>query len=255
MENISIGRIFGAEFVGTVLVMLGGPGLLILGGELSPLAIAFGFGASMAIAIGVIGAVANPMFSLALWFARAIPSRELVGDVVGQLAGGIVGGFVIYALNNTTRFELGTVGWAVSNGTDEGVDLGLTTGRFAEMGSVIAAELLIGTILVTVLVGAIREQKSNATVAAFVGSAYGLCTLFLLHMSGAGINPARALGTAVFADTDPSALAQVWPFLVFPVVSAFAGVMIWIGIDDDTIDDTIFDDTIVEDATDLVTGD
>ena len=44
-------------------------------------------------------------------------------------------------------------------------------------------------------------------------------------------------------------------FIVVPIVAAFAGMLVWLAIDDATIDDTIFDDTILEDLTDTVTGD
>ena len=69
-------RNFAAEFVGTVIVMLGGPGLIVLGREVNRLEFAIGFGLATAISIGVIGAVANPMFSFALWFARGISGRS-----------------------------------------------------------------------------------------------------------------------------------------------------------------------------------
>ena len=96
MSEHSTGRLVAAEFVGTTIVMLGGPGLMILGsGSIGPLGVALGFGVSIAIAIGVIGAVANPMFSLALWFSREITTREAVADWVGQLLGGIFGVLIV----------------------------------------------------------------------------------------------------------------------------------------------------------------
>ena len=61
MSETSTGRNVAAEFVGTTIVMLGGPGLIVLGGDdIGPLGVAVGFGLAIAISIGVIGAVANP---------------------------------------------------------------------------------------------------------------------------------------------------------------------------------------------------
>ena len=256
MNETSTGRLIAAEFVGTMILMLGGPGLIVLGGDqIGPLGVAFGFGMSIAIAIGVIGAVANPMFSLALWFTKAIPQRELIADIVGQILGGIVGAALIFGLNNSTRFASGTNGWEPSDSIDTGVDLGIHTTGLSELGAVIGAELLLGTIVVVVLLSAISQQRSNSAMAAFTGGAYAMATLFLLGISGAGINPARSLGMAIFADTDPNALVQVWPFLVVPVVASLAGTFIWLMIDEATIDDTLFDDTVLEDLSDAVTGD
>ena len=255
MSETSTGRLVAAEFVGTTVVMLGGPGLMIVGGDdIGTLGVAVGFGVSIAIAIGVIGAVANPMFSLALWFSQGVTTRELVSDWVGQFAGAVFGAALLFGLNDTTRFAVGTNGWDPGR-ADEGVDLGISLSGFADLGVVLAAELAIGTIVVVVLLSSISQQRSNSAMAAFTGAAYALGTLFLLGISGAGMNPARSVGTAIFADTDPNALGQVWPFVLVPLIASFAGTMVWLMIDDATIDDTVFDDTFLEDAADAVTGD
>ena len=254
MDHISTGRLVAAEFVGTTLVMLGGPGLMIIGADdLGPLGVAVGFGLSIAIAIGVIGAVANPMFSLALWFSRGIDARELFSDWVGQFLGAVFGAALIFGLNDTTRFSTGTNGWDPAR-TDD-VDLGINLSGFADLGVVLAAELVLSTIVVVVLLSSISQQRFNGAVAAFTGAAYALGTLFLLGISGAGMNPARSLGTAIFADTDPNALVQVWAFVVVPVFAALAGTLVWLAIDDTTIDDTVFDDTFLENTADAITGD
>ena len=51
-------------------------------------------------------------------------------------------------------------------------------------------------------------------------------------IDGTGLNPARSLGAAIFADTDPSALGQLWAFIVFPLIGAVVGVVIWLLVDD-----------------------
>ena len=119
----------------------------------------------------------------------------------------------------------------------------------------IAAELVLGAIVVLVLLGTIREQRSSTTSAAFVGGAVTLAAMLLQPISGVGINPARSLATAIFADTDPNALGQVWVFILVPIVAAFVGLVAYLSIDDSTIDSTIFDDTVVEDLSDAVTRD
>lgn len=255
MSDSSTGRLVAAEFIGTTIVMLGGPGLMIVGDDdIGTLGVALGFGVSIAIAIGVIGAVANPMFSLALWFSKGITSRELFSDWVGQFLGGAFGAALIFGLHDTTRFTTGTNGWDPGR-VDEGVDLGINLSGFGDLGAVLAAELALGTIVVVVLLSSISQQRSNSAVAAFTGAAYALGTLFLLGISGAGLNPARSLGVAIFADTDPNALGQVWAFIVVPVFAAFAGTLVWLMIDDATIDDTVFDDSFLEDLSDAVTHD
>ena len=250
------GRLIAAEFVGTTIVMLTGPGLLVLArDDVGRLELAIGFGLATAIAIGVIGALANPMFSLAVWLARGITGRELLCDWVGQLLGGIFGAALIFGLNDLDRFTSGTNGWEPGDSVDRGLDLDIHLTGFADVGVVIAAELLIGVVVVIVLLSAIREQRSNAATAAFVGAGVTVASLFLFPISGIGINPARSLGMAIFADTDPNALGQVWVFILIPLVAAFAGMLVWLAISEATIDETVLDDTFVEDITDIVTDD
>ena len=242
VSELSTVRLIAAEFAGTTIVMLGGPGVMVLGGgSIGTLEVALGFGLAVAIAIGVIGAVANPILSLALFLARQLAPRELVSDWTGQFLGGIFGAALIFGINDTDRVPSAANGWDHSG--------------FAELGSVLAAELVLSVVVVVVLLSAVSQRLSTNSVAAFTGAAYGLAMLFLLRIDGGGINPARSLGSAIFADTDPNALGQVWAFIVVPVVGTFGGLVLWLLIDEATIDDTVFDDTVVETASDVVTGD
>ena len=242
MAELSTVRLVAAEFAGTTIVMLGGPGLIVLGGgSISTLEAALGFGFAIAIAIGVIGAVANPILSLALYLARHITPREAISDWIGQFLGGIFGAAIIFGINDTNRVPSAANGWDHSG--------------FAELGSVLAAELVLSVVVVIVLLSAVSQRLSTTSVAAFTGAAYALAMLFLLPIDGGGVNPARSLGSAIFADTDPNALGQVWAFILVPVIGTFGGLVLWLLIDDATIDDTVFDDTFVEAASDTVTGD
>lgn len=234
-------RNVGSEFVATVLLMLAGPGLIVLGpSQIGPFPVAVSFGAALAIAIGVIGAVANPALSVALLVARNITVGELVQDWIGQFTGAIVGAALIWGINDQTRAVVGATGWDI--------------GGFSQLGSVIAAELVFTIVVVVVLLSAISHGLTTSGVAAFTGTAYGLGMLVLLGISGGGMNPARSLGSAIFTDTDPNALAQVAVFIVVPLVAAVAAVFIWLAIDDAVVDDTIFDGTFVDDLGDRIDG-
>lgn len=238
----SIARNIVTEMFGTSVVMLAGPGAIVLsGGAIGNLAVAISFGAAMAISIGVIGAVANPMFTLALRLVREISVREAIGDWTGQIFGGILGGALIWGINDLTRAGVGANGWD-RNG-------------FGQLGSVIAAELVFGVVLVVVLLASISQGFSTASIAAFTGAMYAVGMLILRDIDGGGLNPARSIGSAIFSDTDPNAFGQLWVFVTVPLVAAFAGVFVWLMIDDAEIDDTVFDETVLDDAQNLITGD
>ena len=79
-----------------------------------------------------------------------------------------------------------------------------------------------------------------------VGGIVAGLTLTLVHLvtipvDNTSVNPARSLATALFADTDPNALGQVWAFIVFPLVGAVIGVLLFLLIDDTTLEDTMLD--------------
>ena len=239
---VSFSRNVSTELVATAFVMLAGPGVLALtSGGVGDLGAAIAFGASIAIAIGVLGAVANPMFTLALLVVREITLREAIGDWVGQVLGGVLGGALIFGINDLTRVERGANGWD-RNG-------------FGALGSVISAELIFGIVVVVVLLSSISRGFSMSSIALFTGATYAVAHLVLLDIDGGGINPARSIGSAIFSDTDPNALGQLWVFVIVPLVAAVAAVFVWLAIDDAEIDDTIFDDTLLDDAQNRLTGD
>lgn len=229
------------ESVGTFVLMLAGPGVLVLGERVGTLGSALSFGIGLAIAIGVIGAVANPAFSLALLIVREISLREAIGDWIGQVLGAVAGAAAIWGINDATRVAVGSNGWDRSG--------------FGELGSVMAAELVIGVVVVVVLLSAISEGYEMGGVAIATGAAYAVGHLVLLGIDGGGLNPARSLGSAIFSDADPDALGQVWVFVLVPLVASFLAVFVWLAIADETIDDTVFDDTILDDLQDAVTDD
>lgn len=239
----TIGRNVAAEAVGTTLLMLAGPGTLVLS-SVGDLGAALAFGIALAVSIGVIGAVANPVFTVALLLVREINMREAVGDWAGQLIGGILGGALIFGINDLTRVSSGANGWDRS---------GFST--TSTLGSVIAAELVFGIVLVVVFLSAISQGLSKSSIAAFTGGIYAVGHLVLIGLDGGGMNPARSIGSAVFSDADPNALAQLWPFVLVPLVAAVAGVFVWLAIDDAEVDDTVFDDTFIDDAQNRITGD
>src|SRR3954471_23063628 len=102
-------RIFGAEALGTFVLMLGGPGTAVLatgtffdGGSVQVLGVALGFGLSllvMAYALGNIsGCHINPAATVALWVMKKIDTALVPFYVVGQLVGGALGGLVIWLI-------------------------------------------------------------------------------------------------------------------------------------------------------------
>ena len=49
----------------------------------------------------------------------------------------------------------------------------------------------------------------------------------------------RSIATALFADTSTGALEQLWVFVLFPLVGAVVGVVVFLILDDTRLEDTM----------------
>jgi len=87
-------------------------------------------------------------------------------------------------------------------------------------------------------------------------------TLTLIHLisipiDNTSVNPARSLGTALFADTSFEALQQLWVFILFPLVGAIVGVVLFLVLDETRLENTMLVEvpglTEVRDTLDKVT--
>jgi aquaporin Z len=227
-------RIFGAEFVGTTVLMVVGPGTAILAADSVGnigVALAFGFALlAMAYTIGhVSGCHINPAVTLGFLLNRKFSIVTAAYYWVAQLLGAVLGGLILYVvteggdLDNTTIFAAN--GWGPKIGSPFG------------MGSAILVEIVFTALLVLVVL-------STTTVGyptGFGGLAVGL-TLAMIHLAtipvdNTSVNPARSFGAAIFSGAD--ALGQLWVFIVFPLVGAVLGVLIWLLIHDSSLEETM----------------
>ena len=208
-----------AEFIGTAWLVLGGCGAAVLAAAFPDLGIGFAgvslaFGLTvltMAFAIGhVSGCHLNPAVSLGLWAGGRFPARELPPYVIAQVAGAIVGAFVLCLIaTGQPGFEHG--GFA-SNGF----------GEHSPGGYSLLACLLTEVIMTFAFLFVILGATHGRAPAGFAPIAIGLC-LTLIHLvsipvTNTSVNPARSTGPALFAD--PWALQQLWLFWVAPLVGA-----------------------------------
>ncbi len=220
-----------AEAIGTFVLVFFGVGSAVLAGGgvgvASPIAItgiSFAFGISviaMAYSIGqVSGAHLNPAVSLGALVAGRIDMTTFIGYAVAQTLGAIVAAALIYimALNNAGGYDiaadgLGQNGWGAGYG-----------GEFF-MISAFLFEVVATAVFLIVILGVTEEKTGNA---AFAGLVIGL-TLVMIHLvgitvTGTSVNPARSIGPALFVGG--TALAQLWLFIVAPLIGAAIGGML-----------------------------
>jgi aquaporin Z len=215
-------RAFGAEFIGTTVLMLVGPGSAILASDkIGNVGVAFAFGfalLAMAYSIGhVSGCHINPAVTLGFLLGRKVSAVQAIQYWIAQLAGGAFGGLLVWLM--CERGDLDKTGIFAANGWGDKI------GSEFGLGSTLVVEIVFTALLVFVVL-------STTTVGyptGFGGLAAGI-TLAMIHLAtipvdNTSVNPARSFGAAIFSGTD--ALTQLWAFFVFPLVGAVVGVVMW----------------------------
>ena len=233
-------KLFSAEATGTAVLMIVGPGSAVLAADQIGnfgVALAFGFALlAMAYTIGhVSGCHINPAVTLSFWLTRKISTVQAGWYWAAQALGAVIGGFIIYAasdwgdLDKTTNAFGGQIFAANGWGADIGSPFGI--------GSAIVVEIVFTALLIFVVLA----TTTRGYPVGFGGLAAGL-TLAMIHLAtipvdNTSVNPARSLGAAVFSGGD--ALAQLWVFIVFPMIGAVLGVLVWLAVHEGRLDDTV----------------
>jgi glycerol uptake facilitator len=186
-------------------VGLGGPNFAVVG-----LVHAFALMLLIAALGGVSGGHFNPAVTVAMLSARRIGLRDACAYVAMQLAGAVLAVLVVKALMNAS-------GSAAHFGAPK-----VTTGRFLDGSAVkgMVAEGIGTFFLMWAIMGTVVNPRGERAWGAFViGATLGLAVMCIAPLTGAGLNPARAFGPALFGGFGP---AGDWllAFVVGPVAGA-----------------------------------
>ena len=239
------GPILAAELIGTAVLVLCGPGAAILAGDqIGLLGVSLAFGFALLVMAYVIGPISgchiNPAVTLGHLLARNIDVRHAVYAWIGQVIGGIGGAAIVFGIaSGRDGYERG--GFA-SNGWDRD--------GFSGLGSAIIVEIVFTALLVFVVLSTTRRAFAKGFDGITVGIVLTLIHLVTIPVDNTSVNPARSLATAIFADSDPNALGQLWAFIVFPIVGAVLGVFVWLLIDPARLEDTMLDNQALRSARD-----
>ena len=214
-----------AEFIGTFTLVFVACGVAALtGGSLVATSLAFGLTiVAMAYSVGrVSGCHINPAVSLGCLLTKRMTVKDFCVYVIAQILGGFVGGVLFFGICKMGGVNLlGNACNGVVGGT---VDVGGVIGT-------LLTEIVLTCIFVYAILNVTDEKAGTGIIAGIV---IGL-TLTLVHLVGIGltgtsVNPARSIATA-FADLiyngSTVALAQVWMFIVAPLLGAVLAAIIY----------------------------
>ncbi|XP_020279436.1 aquaporin AQPAn.G-like isoform X2 [Pseudomyrmex gracilis] len=205
-------RAFLAEFLGTMLLNFFGCGSVVTG---SVVAISLAFGLTVATVIQGIGHVSgghvNPAVTFGLIVVGKVPIIRGILYVVAQCVGAIAGSAILRALSpETMETVLGVV--KLSEGITPVQGFGV--------------EFLLAFILVLVVCGACDAAKpdSKGVAPLIIGLAVTVGHIVGVQRTGAGMNPARSLGSAVVMNS----FHDHWLYWVGPILGGIAGALVYV---------------------------
>ncbi|MCS0499441.1 aquaporin [Protaetiibacter mangrovi] len=203
-----------AETFGTYMLVFGVIGAaLFFAPDNGALPVALAVGLAVLTAAYAVGSISGGHFNPAVTLGAATAGRSRWVDVIPYWIAQIVGGLLatltlgLFGVLSDKSLDFG----GASNGFDAHSPLGF--GLWA----VLVAEIVATMLFVLIILGV---TAAGSTTSGFAPLAIGLSlTMFHLVMipvSNASLNPARSIATAVLGG--PDALAQLWVFLVAPLV-------------------------------------
>lgn len=247
---MDVGKRLAAEFIGTFLLVLGGCGsaafaakaLSVAEGPIGVggvdlgsggvtnlgigyLGVALAFGLTVLCGVYALGHVSgghfNPAVSFGLCLSRRFEWRELPAYVVAQCIGAIAAVAVIWAIQ-TGR----PGGFEITQGAFASNAYGQENGRlFYDLPAAFIAEVVLTALFLVVILGVTTRAASKGFAGLAIGLMLTLIHLIAIPITNTSVNPARSLGPAVFEGG--TALAQLWLFIVAPLLGAAIGAIGW----------------------------
>jgi aquaporin Z len=212
-----------AEVFGTFVLVFGVVGTALFAAtNVGYLGVAIAVGLAVLTAAYAVGHISGGHFNPAVSVGAAAAGRlrwaDVVPYVIAQILGGLVATLVIWIVVSLSGFtaDFG----AVSNGFDDH-----SAGHYS-MASVLLVEVIATAVFMWIILGVTAPGSAAAGFAPLaIGLALTMAHLVLIPISNASLNPARSIATAVFGG--PDALAQLWVFLVAPVVGGLIAGFTW----------------------------
>jgi aquaporin Z len=218
---------YGAEFVGTFWLVLGGCGSAVLAAAypdvgIGWIGVALAFGLTvltMAYAIGHIsGCHLNPAVSIGLWAGGRFSASKLAPYVVAQVLGGLVAGTVLFVIaSGKAGFDVST-GFA-SNG------YGAHSPDGYSLLAALLTEIVMTMMFLLIILGATDKRAPQGFAPIAIGLGLTLIHLISVPVTNTSVNPARSTAVAIFAGG--WAIQQLWLFWVAPIVGGVLGAVVY----------------------------
>jgi aquaporin Z len=237
-------RKLAAEFLGTMILVVVAVGVatetfgfklfgLSFAAGVATTALAFGLVlVALVYAIGPIsGCHVNPAVTLGFIASGRMKLAEGVAYIVAQVAGGIVGAYLLYWMFTTSPLYKKSV---QGLGTD---GYGKESHLFVSQWGAFLIEVVLTAIFVLIVLFATHKAAIQGAAGVAIGFGLVIVHLIGIPLTGTSVNPARSLGPALVVGG--TALSQVWVFLIAPLVGAIIAAVIHLVVADRTKDEVV----------------
>lgn len=202
-----------AEAVGTFAMVFAGCGAMMVNelfsGSLSGSAVPAVFGLTVTTMVYTVGHISgahfNPAVTLAFAVSRHFPKREMLGYWLAQFSGAIAAIFLLSVL-----LPAGTV-------------YGATIATVSPL-QALAWEMILSFFLMFVIIAVATDTRATGTMAGVaIGATVTFCAMVGGPVTGAAMNPARALAPALFQGH----VSQLWIYFFGPSVGATLAALLY----------------------------
>jgi aquaporin Z len=226
MREPSLAAKLSAEFLGTFLLVFGVCGSVVVASEfLSKNDVQLGLGllgisltAGFAVLVGafafghVSGGHFNPAVSIGLAIAKRFEWKGVLPYVITQVIAATVAGALLLAIaSGKPGFSAVESGFATNGYGDR------SPGGYGLVAALIT-EIIMTAVFLYIILGATDDRAPKGFAPIAIGLGLTVIHLASIPIDGTSVNPARSLGVAWFAGG--GALAQMWLFIVGPIIGA-----------------------------------
>lgn len=223
-----------AEVFGTFLLVFGGVGTALYASAFPTsqntlgvgyLGVALAFGLTVMAGIYAVGHISgghfNPAVTVGLAIAGRTEWRHVPGYVIAQIVGGIVASSALVTIARSG--PVGYLAKAQDSGFASNGFGSASPGHFGGL-AVVLTEVILTAVFVTVILSITAKPEYKAVAPIGIGLTLTLIHLISIPVSNTSVNPARSIAAAIYGG--PTALGQLWVFIVAPLVgAAIAGLL------------------------------
>jgi MIP family channel proteins len=212
-----------AEFVGTYIFVLFGPGSVVafisaFHQTLNPstlfyLAVTFGLGISIGImaVANMSGGHVNPAVTFSLFVAGRFPGKNVVPYIISQLLGAVLAS--------------GTVSVLFGYSTADAVQFGATIPGIRGPYVAFFGEFVMTFFFLWTIMGITSRTTNTAVIAVVIGIYVSIMIFMLGTVSGGSINPARSFGPAILSGILFKEQYYQWIYWVAPIAGGTLGAL------------------------------